>query len=190
MLLQERVIDYKLLGNAVNFYENMGYEQIEVPWVVSAEASLVTAPINGIFEIDDGKHLVGSAEQGFIELMLEFSDKLKNDKKYMAISPCFRRDIPSEIYSEWFIKLELFCKIKNNNPITMMIEFLKDAETLFTKIHGKRVTNKLSTSMTSFDLMFNAIELGSYGYRKLQQTGDIWVYGTGLALPRAQLSLT
>ena len=66
----QEIIDYNLLNKALKYFSKRGFKQIEVPWRVSREA------INGTFDTresfkSDNKFLIGSAEQGFLELYLQ-----------------------------------------------------------------------------------------------------------------------
>lgn len=109
--LKDITINYELLSEAIKFYASRGYEQVELPWMVSSSNSMLTCPDERyVFKAIDGdaiKHLVGSAEQAFIQ-EAHLSYKLKSYKKYMAVTPCFRRTENDETHSEQFIKLELF----------------------------------------------------------------------------------
>lgn len=191
------IIDYKLLGKAQGIYTKMGYEFIEVPWIVDSYASRATnPPVNGVFELNDGSHLVGSAEQGFIEIM----GQLKIGKKYAAISPCFRRnDNRDKYHQEMFMKLELF-SYKNDIDGQELFAggLFQDATDAFyelgideEKLYGLLTTDsnidlcvKVSASHATNDLL----EIGSYGTRTIR---DFTInYGTGLALPRFQFGLT
>jgi hypothetical protein len=46
------------------------------------------------------------------------------------------------------------------------------------------VDTPAENSEYNIDIVINGIEVGSYGLRVLNLTGFIWIYGTGLALPR------
>ena len=108
MNLKEVSIDYTLLAEAKAFYAMLGYNYIETPWVVDQMCSMSTYPnSSGIFILNDGNHLVGSGEQGFIHTTRN-TDKIVPWKKYMTITPCFRRGEDDETHAEQFMKLELF----------------------------------------------------------------------------------
>lgn len=185
MTLEDKIIDYSLLAKAIDYYKNEGYTQIEVPWVVSSKASMVTAPrISSVFHSDIvNEHFIGSAEQGFIQLLLDDSDKIIPNQYHFAISPCFRRDIPSEIHSRWFMKVELFAYIPNMQGINVELDFLRAAFKLHELLFDVKL-DKITTN-SGFDLEYKGLEVGSYGIRKVND--KIFTYGTGLALPRAQL---
>jgi hypothetical protein len=108
MNLSEVTINYFLLSQAISYYTELGYEYVEVPWNVSKVASNLTCQNDSyIFCLDDGSTMVGSAEQSFIEL-LRHTDRITHLKKYMTVTPCFRREQDDETHCEQFIKLELF----------------------------------------------------------------------------------
>ena len=99
----QETIDYNLLNKALKYFSKRGFKQIEVPWRVSREA------INGTFDTresfkSDNKFLIGSAEQGFLELYLQ--NKLTSNQ-IMSVSPCFRNELEDYFHQQEFIKLEL-----------------------------------------------------------------------------------
>ena len=97
------MIDYELLNKALKYYAKVGFKQIEVPWRVSAEAINLTFNNNLSFK-SDNKFLIGSAEQGFLELYLR--NKLTSNQ-LMSVSPCFRNEIEDDLHQQEFMKLEL-----------------------------------------------------------------------------------
>ena len=97
----QETIDYNLLNKALKYFSKKGFNQIEVPWRVSREA------INGTFDSKDSfkskdKFLIGSAEQGFLELHLQ--NKLTSNQ-LMSVSPCFRNEPEDYFHQQEFIKL-------------------------------------------------------------------------------------
>lgn len=217
MKLKYVPINYSLLAKAQEFYASKGYEYIETPWIVDTESSNFTySGEDGKFILNDinkrgiwSKHLVGSAEQGFIDIVFNSSRKLLHEKKYMSISPCFRKGEDDETHCEQFMKLELFQFsdilhipswdledhiLRNSLP---SIEFLIDALECFQTLGiSSEDLQEKKTSDTNTDIMFTKnmnLELGSYGYRvehKKKMSVNLYRimnYGTGLALPRFQL---
>lgn len=187
MLLQEKVIDYRMLADAVEFYTDKGYSQCEVPWVVESVFSFATSPTRdkGIaFELTDGDFLVASAEQGFVKE--DFLGRLTRDKKWFAVSPCFRNEKLDETHSKWFMKLELFASAYSHEDAALFgIDFLRDAKEFFERYVEQ--TNVVRTH-DGFDINgSHGLELGSYGVRTLDP-GHFIAYGTGLALPRFTLA--
>jgi seryl-tRNA synthetase len=178
-------IDYALLASAVRQYKELGYEFIEVPWIVSHKSHESTAsPPDGAFVIEDRGCLVGSAEQGFIEII----DELYPDRKYAAVSPCFRKnDNRDEYHQETFMKLELFSyDAHESHNYTAMIE---DATKVFAHfgIPKFKLARVDSLFDDNHDIAYQGqIEMGSYGNRIIKSINMQHVinYGTGLALPR------
>ena len=180
-------IDYCLLAKAIKYFSKKGFKQVEVPWRVSKEAIEGTFDSNESFKSDD-KFLVGSAEQGFLELQLQ--DKVKGTQ-LMSVSPCFRNEIPDYYHQQEFIKLELiyFSNYeihKEEIQYQAFRRFVLDFIIKKLKIKSSNVvilkTND-SNSIYSEDILINGIEYGSYGIRQFKD--KYYIYGTGIALPRA-----
>ena len=199
-MLRDKLIDYSILSKACKHYSDKGYEQIEVPWIVPdyVAASTFTGEVDTSYHFSDGMALVGSAEQGFVKLMLD--DKLEVNKKYFSVSPCFRGDTPDRTHSNWFMKLELFAVVDELRFGSHSLEdrFIMDALALFKNVGltgGNGVGLFSSCTEIGFDVMARIgnergaeeLELGSYGVREID--GKYLVYGTGVALPRLSLAL-
>lgn len=192
--LMDEVIDYHLLGLAQEFYSRHGFSKIEVPWIVSTDASLATVPFSSlVYETEDSMHLIGSGEQGFIQLMMN-ENKINKDKWYQTITPCFRREVPDKTHSTWFMKLELFRQFDNDvsslvNSLDLIDHVIDKAYLFFDSVLGLEVEKVNNESEQVYDLYCNNIEIGSYGFRKIRINDKIysWIFGTGLALPRTQL---
>lgn len=168
-------ISYRILAAALEHYELRGYGYLETPWVVSDEAIQATLPKNQQTTKTQYGNLVGSAEQGFIELLL----RGKSITKACSISPCFRQE-PSydQLHHAYFIKLELFNTNATINNLDLMIT---DAVDFYENYIDTAV---IKTGDNSYDIVDkgHGIELGSYGFR--QAAGQKFLYGTGVALPR------
>jgi aspartyl/asparaginyl-tRNA synthetase len=170
-------IDYKLLVNAIDYYNDNGFEQIkEIPWVVSE--SIIKKTFNGRqFRIPTGC-LVGSAEQSFLEL--EACGIIKQGR-FFAITPCFR-DEPKidDTHFKYFMKLELI------SLRAYELDFLVDVAIKFHEKFTKKKIDVVKVSENQYDLEIDGIEIGSYGYRVVydDESALSWTYGTGLALPR------
>jgi hypothetical protein len=169
-----QLINYNLISDAINWYQNNGFEYIEVPWKVSKEAMSVTFP-------NSKKGLVGSAEQSFIQMMLD--GKLKNGK-YVACTPCFRNEVVDEYHYPYFMKVELidFGSSSYNQNLLLSKKFFESRLHVKSEIKFKELKTK-----DGFDLLMsfdskNELEVGSYGVRKYKDF--IWSYGTGIAEPR------
>jgi len=180
------VIDYLLIADAVEYYQDNGYKLIDVPWTVPEDVIRITARQNINLENSKylDKHLVGSAEQSFLHLMK--TGKLTAGK-YCAITPCFRDDDEDDTHQKYFMKLELIHVTsewwKWSNSLETMIY---DANNFFS-LHVPTAVIKTNDARSdeSYDIKSNNIELGSYGIRHHENTH--WVYGTGLAEPRLSI---
>ena len=168
-------IDYRKLAAALDHYESRGYAYQEVPWVVSRQAEEVTLPPGSTITTVPYGDLVGSAEQGFIELMLRGRTILKA----CAVTPCFRiEDRYDELHHAYFMKLELINTDASQKNLHQMIH---DAQQFLQHYID---TDTEQTGPDTYDIISkrHRIELGSYGIRTFHNTK--FIYGTGVALPR------
>lgn len=181
------MIDYNLLTKAINYFNKKNFKQIEVPWAVSSEAINATFNTDDSFKSND-KYLIGSAEQGVLELIIQ--NKI-NSNQIMSVSPCFRNEIEDYLHQKQFIKLELIFLyngvLNKDNAVyyffkRTVIDFLTE-ELKIPKKFIKMQTINESNSLFSEDILINDIEYGSYGIRKFREY--YYIYGTGIALPRA-----
>ena len=177
--MQEDMIDYGILAEALRIYERYGYQRITTPWLVSKEAIYATKPFDHrSFETFDG-HLVASGEQGFIQMALD--GLLAHDVKLMTITPCFRDDAIDEWHLRHFVKIEL-CWAYPKDSWQALVEMIENAGTVL-RCLGAKTSVPMSTPPGIYDLVDErGIELGSYGIRKYKNFE--WVFGTGLAEPR------
>lgn len=178
------IIDWVLIAKAKEYYEGLGYRYTETPWFVSDEAIKVTANPESAVDTDFGK-LVGSAEQGFIELI----DKgmIRNGQALMSITPCFRKEeFYGAITRPYFMKVELmsFSRIDSPNQNKDYAQMMYEAYNFF-KNNCDSKCNFVRTEI-GHDIFLNGIEIGSYGTR--EWNGFQWVYGTGLAEPRFSIA--
>ena len=180
-------IDYNLLNKAIKYFSKKGFKQIEVPWRVSREAIDGTFDSRVSFKSDD-KFLIGSAEQGFLELYLQ--NKLTSNQ-LMSVSPCFRNELEDYLHQQEFIKLELiyFSNYKIDKD-EIQYHYIRDCVINFIIKKLKIKTSDIvilktndSNSIYSEDILINGIEYGSYGIRQFQD--KYYIYGTGIALTRA-----
>lgn len=171
-------IDWRLLGEAVNFYEKIGYTYVEVPYIVPDAAVRMTLPTEFAYDevTGSGGGLVGSAEQSLLSmaLNLELPDDIVG-RGYVAVTPCFRQEpVLNDLYQRHFMKVELF-QINNLNPMALLL----DAQWFMSKYAKTQVVR----TDEGKDLTVGGIEVGSYGLRE-GPNGLKWACGTGLALPR------
>ncbi len=193
------MISYKLLTDALRYYAdttfaNCGYKRIELPWSVPSEAINITAPDFAEWYRHEENYLVASGEQSFLELI---KTGALTAGKYCGITPCFRGEDEDFWHQLYFMKVEL---INTANPTEASLESMLGAAEWFFKhvahIQCKIVDTKPSEWDTindgpSYDIVCDVtgVELGSYGIRKHADVGR-WIYGTGLAEPRASKVLT
>lgn len=205
------LIDYTLIAEAMSFYTHLGYTPVEVPWIVPHNISYLTCHDDDLVfwtktnKSNMGRALVGSAEQGLLDLII--SKSLPLNKKYVSCSPCFRvNNDDSPIHFDQFMKVELGWAVTydqisfylkedrlNLCEVTdlLIYQLIHHAESFF----ESQTTKPLSRVDTDegIDLTINDIEIGSYGFRPISYRSTdstkltspfVWVYGTGLALPR------
>ena len=191
IMLKNESIDYSLLGKSREYYYAAGFESIEVPWIVPVEISRITSPGEHNEFKSDGGVLVASAEQSFLQLLND--NKLHINTRYQAITPCFRKEPEDELHSQCFMKLELFNYYNMvdktdiferfiinelNETVNIALKFFKDQMSYFSRKNLEIIT----TGNLSYDINYDGVEIGSYGIRS--NINYMWVYGTGLALPR------
>lgn len=185
-LLRTIPIDYGTLFSAQQFYKTCGFSQIEVPWMVDPIYSIMTSPTNDkgqAYEVENDKHLVCSAEQGFLQLV--HSGDLTAKELYFTISPCFRNEADDTFRCKQFMKLELFAFFLNVTDANKAMELFATRAQSFFKLFGVSTWRYQHDENSGVDLMCGDIELGSYGLRHIGER--FFVYGTGLALPRFSL---
>ncbi len=185
--LNTNIIDYQLLYHAIKYFGKKGFIQVETPWRVSSEAIDATFKPDESFQVGD-KFLVGSAEQGFLEMNLH--NKIGYGT-YMSVSPCFRNDVPDYFHQQEFMKLELIhfsdhAIDKDSSIYTIFRQMVVNFIIKELKVKsGEIVILETSdeNSVYSEDILIKGIEYGSYGIRIFNNT--YYMYGTGIALPRA-----
>lgn len=174
------MIEWKILANAIQFYIDLGYDYVEVPWMVSKEACEITAPpgkqlLRTLEGTNEYGYPVGSAEQGFLQLSL--TGKLPPGN-YVTCSPCFRNgDYGDKWHFPQFMKVELFDSLPQGDLSLSNMVF--SAKCFFSKFALPEIRE---INETALDLEIDGIEVGSYGIGKYKDFS--WVYGTGVAEPR------
>lgn len=173
------MINYTRLGLAQTFYKALGYLNINTPWMVTPHAVTATLPPDSRLIQSNFGCLVGSGEQGFIQMML---DGVLEPGKYQTTTPCFRDEAnQDDLTLPYFMKTELIWYMPEGELQIAYQTVLNNALACFFDISDADEFDAVQTA-EGFDLMFAGIELGSYGVRRM---GDhVWVYGTGLAEPR------
>ena len=180
----DNFIRYDLIAKAIDFYKDLGFVEINVPWHVRPEVSAITCPAPALaYRFEDGV-LVGSAEQSMIQMALD--GELKREC-YVTCTPCFRNEPELDrFHQKYFMKVELFyfgsSDLKAVREMHAAFDSIKYDATWFFETMTDKPVQEVYTSDTDCDLEIDGIEVGSYNIRR---HGNIqWVCGTGLALPR------
>jgi seryl-tRNA synthetase len=173
------MISWNYIARAIDYYQLSGFNYIEVPWIVSGDAIYSTIPKDRSPIPTNNEFLVGSAEQSFVQLMI---DQKIEPGKYVAASPCFRDDSEDKLHKKYFFKVELIYLDNKQLSYNDLYNLIKVAYKYYESIVLNK--NKLNIVKTNigFDIEYNNIEIGSYGIR--DYNGWYWVYGTGFAEPR------
>lgn len=179
-------IDLNLIYEAINFY---GCKLAKVPYLVDSDIMDHTCPSwvrDQRLTHSNGKQYVASAEQSFLQM--EKDGKLSlSDEPMVALTPCFRDEaILDDTHLNIFLKLEIF----EYNPVEINVASDLCWATSMQKFFLSQglLTHILKTDI-GYDVMTkDGLELGSFGYR-LTPKGIPYVYGTGLAEPRASIAL-
>lgn len=187
-------INWKFLSDAIDFYKDLGYQYVEVPWIADKDIIDITVPKHIqkkyqhdlVFSLKDhnNRALVGSAEQSFLHMLYK---KNLIPGKYVACTPCFRNENVDILHQKTFMKVELFVSVNNTTNLPEGINFIiKDAENFFSQYVSRKEVKRVDVDTNMVDLEIAGIEVGSYGYR---ETKDLkWIYGTGVAEPRFSLA--
>lgn len=170
-------INWQRLISALTFYKSHGYKYIDLDWSVNSEISEITKPVDKKDFFINGKALVASGEQSFLQMIKD--GDLPNGK-YCGITPCFRDEhVLDELHQQYFMKVELIDTLQvNNNSLMKILEICKE---FFEKYIPVEI---IKIDKNSYDIIDckNKIELGSYGLRRYENME--WLYITGLAEPR------
>ena len=166
-------INYRRVADAIEFYQEKGFQYVEVPWIISLGAKKHTYPHKSSFDLG-GATLTGSAEQSIIDAM----SRGKTFDKVVMATPCFRDDDYDDIHFPSFFKVELFAMGED------YIQLIEAAKGFFTSIGiaTEMIKNENPQSIVEHDLTYKGVEIGSYGLREFRS--NKYAYGTGLAEPR------
>ena len=176
------MINYSHLAESCKYYSGLGYKRIETPWWVSQDILDITKPPEAegratYFLPANKKCLVASGEQSFLYLANKGS---LAPGRYFTITPCFRDEVITTTHSKYFIKNELInTEEVNEKTLNAMIV---DAYGLFQFLVPNECRLKIVETSLGFDILYDGIELGSYGIRSCGFLD--WIYGTGCAEPR------
>jgi hypothetical protein len=185
---ERMLINWSLLGEAMSFYQGLGYAAVDAPWwvprsVVEATCSDVSRIVSVDIPGKPREALVGSAEQSFMHL--DGIGSLPSGR-FVACTPCFRNEpMWDKFHLKRFVKVELYCNEVSGVGYAPLLEVVADATAFFRRHVDARFLNRVTTR-DGLDLELNGIEIGSYGIRRLDDRA--WVYGTGLAEPRFSMA--
>jgi hypothetical protein len=181
------MINYKNIVAATDYYEQLGYKYVDVPWFVSTKAISATLPSGRRLCQSHIGNLVGSGEQSFIEMWLNGDLKLGT---FQCATPCFRDEILTETNHNYFFKVELINVLgldATQSDITIGLnKVINDSCQFFMKMLDNQI--EVVETDIGWDIYSKGVELGSYGYRMFQDMR--WIYGTGCAEPRLSYVLS
>ncbi len=176
------MINYGIIQSSIDYYESKGFQRIESPWTVTRAVSEITKPKGAkefALEHEDKKVLVASGEQSFLYLYLKGFLPLGC---YQTVTPCWRHDSFDQLHTKYFVKNEL---IDTKNVTTERLdEIVNIAYGFFLNYFPKDKLTITGNGITNdaYDIVYDGIELGSYGIRYCDYVE--WVYATGVAEPR------
>ncbi len=170
------MINYSILHECELYYSNLGYQRIEVPWMVSEYVDKVTKPESvPSFKIEvNQKCLVASGEQSFLELYMK---RYLPKGKFFTTTPCFRYELRDDLHCKTFMKSEVIITDAVNEET--LLELVNQA-LLFFQYYLPDA--KVVKTEIGYDIEINGNELGSYGIRSCEFLD--WIYGTACAEPR------
>ncbi len=179
-------LDWARIVQSANFYHTVGFQQVDVPWMVDRQFSMATCPDARFLVSTDMGDLVGSAEQGFIQ---QDYLGLLGKGKFQSITPCFRKeDVLDDFHQTTFLKLELY--VNDGDLFTEMARMADLAKTVARgMVHEMTIKTDIILPVPilievegGLDLTMGGIELGSFGVRSFEHVS--WAFGTGHAEPR------
>lgn len=170
------MIDYKLISESIDYYENVGFKRIESPWTVSEYVDNLTKPKDVLsFQLKhNDKCLVASGEQSFLYLYLK--DFLPKGQ-FQTTTPCFRFESFDYSHTKYFMKNEL---IKTDLVNSHELDKITNLCFYFFRKYIPNV-GIIKTDI-GYDIEYDGNELGSYGIRENEYLK--WIYATGCAEPR------
>lgn len=178
------MIDYNNLYKSIEYFEEKGFERIEVPWIVPEAIDSITRDLNKNPYITSGGNLIASGEQGFLYLMLKGN---LPKGKYCTITPCFRDDRYDFLHCPYFMKSELIIvdpEVKKYKSI--LSQLVSECINFFSSFFPLEKIRQINTKKDSIDIEIIKdgiwYEVGSYGFRVHKHLR--WIYGTACAEPR------
>jgi len=181
-----------LMHGALNLLSSVGFTFVDLPWAVYSMYSDATRPKDARdFETPLGS-LVASGEQSFLQMWNRRElPPLLSSLGYVGWTPCFRDEpVHDELHQGAFLKVEWFVPFPKDpgNELQALLEIQKVVFISMAQMVGvdldtaKAGIEVEQTDTHAYDINVGGIEIGSYGLRYFM--GGIYLYGTGLALPR------
>ena len=138
------LLEYAIWMYALDFMIKKGFTPMVVPSMVRREAFLGTGYIpqseDDLYKTQDGEYLAGTGEVAMMGYhMDEVLEREQLPKKYLAFSPCFRREIGAHgkdtkgiVRVHEFFKLEqvVLCEADHKTSVKFHEELTKNAEEL------------------------------------------------------------
>lgn len=185
-------VDLEMVTDASWWWKCERFLPAKVPMLVDPEIMAWTCPpgvIDRRLTHSDGRQYVASAEQSFLQL--EKDGLLKPGDKRQALTPCYRdEDNLDETHLNVFLKLELieYHSVEGSRGICLdhLAECLAHRMRQFFEYRGLPV--EVAETEIGYDVMYEDLELGSFGVR-ISPLGNLYIYGTGLAEPRASIAM-
>lgn len=176
-------ISYQHIAEAIRYYSRKGFQEITAPWTSARPAWEITAPKGATAYEIEGRPLVASGEQSFLEMI---GTGALAPGCYQCTTPCFRDEpVRDELHRLYFLKTELI--ETRHTDEARLVEIIALCKTFF----GQYVNVAVEESAPGvFDIVTAAdrIELGSYGIREHPDVGR-WIFATGCAEPRLSTAL-
>lgn len=170
------MIDYMLLDDSSNYYNEHGFLRVEAPWAVTPQVDDITRPESKTpFELKhNDKRLVASGEQSFLYLYLKGFLPLG---KFQTITPCFRYEAFDFLHTKYFMKNELI-----RTDVVNQVALEEIVETCLNFYRRYIPLATVVKTEAGYDIEVDGKELGSYGIRSCEFLD--WIYATGCAEPR------
>ncbi len=175
-------INWTLIADGVKYYNNHGFDYLETPWVTPVSTLMITCPREeNVFAVTGHGGLVGSAEQGFLDMAL--NQRINTDRGYVSAGPCFRNEEIDRLHQPQFFKVELFYHTRHQERAAEQAKLMLNTAYGFMLLRSPDARPVVVDEGFGWDININGIEVGSYGYRYHERLG-FWAYGTGVAEPR------
>lgn len=167
-----------------------GLGAVEVPlaWVVPEAYTEATRPAWAARQPSTPHgRLVASGEQTFLQLAEE--GILPPGRRFIGWTPCFREENFDATHHYTFIKAEVFAWVDESVSVSDQLLCLIDGARRALQPETDLPIVPVPQSDGSWDLEIQGVEVGSYGMRRLPQSGRPYLYGTALAEPRFGFAL-